>query len=140
MRSGLYIPPSTASAKARKRILVVEDNEVVLEILNDFLSVGYVVDPAPNASIALKRIYVNAPDMVLLDVNMPGTDGLTLLESIRKLGLDIPVFIITGYDEPGMEAKAKASGATAYLVKPVDLRRLDSLIADALHVRPLLTD
>lgn len=123
-----------------KRILIVDDNEIVLKILEDFLSDAYLVDGANNASLALKTLASNPPDVILLDVNMPGTDGLTLLESLRNRGVAVPIFIITGYDSPGLAERAARSGATGYLVKPVDLRRLDRLIASALQVPPLLTD
>jgi DNA-binding response OmpR family regulator len=93
---------------------------------------------APNADGALKSIAENPPDIVLLDVNMPGTDGLTLLASLRQRGMTVPVFIMTGYDSPDTVKKARDSGATQYLVKPVDLRKLDQLIAGALHTAPIV--
>ena len=133
--SGTSAEPVTS----RKRILIVDDNEVILGVLTDFLGEGYVIDPASDAATALQRVKGNRPDLIVLDVNMPGMDGLTLLEAMRKMGLTIPVFVVTGYDAPGTAERAKRSGAT-YLVKPVDLRKLDRLIADALHARPLLAD
>lgn len=122
----------------RKRVLIVDDNETVLDVLDEFLNVAYTVDLAANASVALQRLSSHPADLILLDVNMPGTDGLTLLDSIRGLGVTAPIFVITGYDSPTIALRATQSGATAYLVKPVDLRTLDGMIADALDVRPLL--
>lgn len=128
------------SEAMNKRVLIIDDNERVLEILTDFLGEAYRVDTASTPSAGLKMLASNLPDVILLDVNMPGTDGLTLLESLRNQGMVAPVFIMTGYDSPGVQARAKASGATAYLVKPIDLRHLDRLIASALHVPPLIKD
>ena len=122
----------------RPRILVVDDNTNVLEILKEFLGVAYVVDTAPSAVDALAAMARHTPSAILLDVNMPGTDGLTFLASLRQRGVDIPVFVITGYDSPTASHQARQSGATQYLVKPVDLRHLDRLIADALHT-PMIT-
>ncbi len=134
------MPGTAETATERKRILIVDDNEVILDVLSDFLGHAYEVDPAASAAIALDHVRSNRPHLILLDVNMPGMDGITLLVAMRKMGLTIPVFIVTGYDAPGMADKAKKSGATAYLVKPVDLRTLDRLIAEALHVERLLAD
>ena len=121
----------------RGRILVVDDNENVLSIMSDFLASGYVVDTAPNAATALKSVAATPPDAILLDVNMPGTDGVSLLASLRRLGIKTPVIVITGYDAPGVGDRARQLGAE-YLVKPVDLRTLDRLIANALRVAPIL--
>jgi CheY-like chemotaxis protein len=122
----------------RRRVLVVDDNENVLSILNDFLEVGYMVDTATNASTALTAAAANRPDMILLDVNMPGMDGLALCAALRGRGVNIPIVMMTGYDSPGIADKAKECGATHYLVKPVDLRRLDHLIAGELNVSPII--
>jgi CheY-like chemotaxis protein len=130
--------PARDIGAPRKRLLIVDDNETVLDILDEFLNVAYSVDIATNGSIALQRLSTHPADLILLDVNMPGTDGLTLLDSIRRLGVTAPVFVITGYDSPSIARRATQAGATAYLVKPVDLRTLDSLIAKTLGVRPLL--
>lgn len=121
----------------RGRILVVDDNENVLSIMSEFLASGYIVDTAPNAAAALKSVAATPPDAILLDVNMPGTDGVSLLASLRRLGVTAPVFVITGYDAPGVGDRARQLGAQ-YFVKPVDLRTLDRLIATALDVPPIL--
>ena len=127
-------------AVSHKRVLIIDDNERVLEILADFLGDAYQVDAASTPDTGLKMLASNLPDIILLDVNMPGTDGITLLESLRKQGLAAPVFIMTGYDSPDVEQRATRSGATGYLVKPVDLRHLDRLIAHTLRVSPLIAD
>lgn len=121
-----------------RRVLVVDDNENILLIFRDFLGGTFEVDTAPDAAAALTSIAANPPDLVLMDVNMPGTDGLTLLASLRQRGIKTPVFIMTGYDSPTTVRKAIDSGATQYLVKPVDLRKLDRLIANALQTAPIL--
>lgn len=123
----------------RGRILVVDDNVNVLSIMSDFLAAAYVVDTAANAADALKVVAASPPDAILLDVNLPGTDGVSLLASLRRLGVTAPVFVITGYDAPGIGDRARQLGAQ-YFVKPVDLRALDRLIAAALHVPPILAD
>ena len=96
------------------------------------------MDLAASASNALQRLSTHKADLILPDVNMPGTNGLTLLDSIHGLGITAPIFVITGYDSPAVSRRATQSGATAYLVKPVDLRTLDGMIAKTLGVTPLL--
>jgi CheY-like chemotaxis protein len=120
------------------RILVVDDNEVVLDILREFLSPAYTVNTATSASIALDTMRKTTPDAILLDVKMPGMDGLTLLSSLRARGVTVPIFVITGYDSMATAQEALHSGANGYLAKPFDLKRLDRLLADALGVLPML--
>jgi DNA-binding response OmpR family regulator len=121
------------------RILVVDDNENVLSIMSEVLASRYIVDVAPSAAAALKLVAATPPDAILLDVHMPGTDGVALLTSLRRLGVTVPVFVITGYDAPGLGDKVRKLGAT-YMVKPVELRELDQLMASALKVPPIVKD
>ena len=126
--------------RVSKRVLMIDDNERMLDILKEFLSEAYHVDVATTPSAGLAHLVSHVPDVILLDVNMPGTDGLTLLESLRQQGVTIPVIIMTGYDGPDTEERAMSVGARAYVVKPPDLRHLDRLIASALKVPPILHD
>src|SRR5204862_5761956 len=83
---------------AMKRILIVDDNNVVQDVLREFFKERYQVQLAPNASQALSLIVRQTPDLVLLDVKMPGLDGLSLLKSLRETGVIVPIFLMTGYD------------------------------------------
>jgi len=115
-----------------KRVLVVDDNEVILDILKQFLGRGYTVEVVGNASLALASVVQKTPDVILLDVRMPGVDGLSLLKSLRDMGVQTPVFVMTGYDSTQVAMEALEKGATGYLPKPFDLIHLDRLIAHAL--------
>ncbi|PYO48523.1 MAG: hypothetical protein DMD84_20900 [Candidatus Rokuibacteriota bacterium] len=115
-----------------KRVLVVDDNEVILDILKQFLGRGYTVEVVGNASLALASVVQKTPDVILLDVRMPGVDGLSLLKSLRDMGVQTPVFVMTGYDSTQVAIDALEKGATGYLPKPFDLIHLDRLIAHAL--------
>jgi DNA-binding NtrC family response regulator len=115
-----------------KRILVVDDNQVIQEILKQFLGRGYSVETVGSASLALAAVIQKQPDAILLDVRMPGVDGLSLLKSLRGMGLKTPIFVMTGYDSTPVAVEALESGATGYLPKPFDLVHLDRLIANAL--------
>ena len=114
-----------------KRILVVEDNEVVQDILRQFFAARYQVQVAGNASQALSIIVRGTPDVVLLDIKMPGLDGISFLKSLREMGVGVPIFIMTGYDSLQVAQDALNAGANGYLPKPFDLLHLDRLVADA---------
>jgi two-component system, response regulator, stage 0 sporulation protein F len=116
---------------AVKKILVVEDNEVVQDILRQFFENRYAVQVAANASQALSLIVRGAPDVALLDIKMPGLDGISLLKSLREMGVTVPIFIMTGYDSLQVAQEALNAGANGYLPKPFDLMHLDRLVADA---------
>ncbi|HTO11431.1 MAG TPA: response regulator [Candidatus Binatia bacterium] len=115
-----------------KRLLIVDDNSVVQDVLKEFFKERYQVQLAPNASQALSFIVRQAPDLVLLDVKMPGLDGLSLLKSLRETGVNVPIFLMTGYDSLQVAQEALNSGANAYLPKPFDLMHLDRLISEAI--------
>jgi CheY-like chemotaxis protein len=114
-----------------KRILIVEDNDVVQDILRQFFGTRYNVQVASNASQALSIIVRGTPDVVLLDIKMPGLDGISFLKSLREMGVAVPIFIMTGYDSLQVAQDALNAGANGYLPKPFDLLHLDRLVADA---------
>jgi DNA-binding NtrC family response regulator len=115
-----------------KRILIVDDNEVIQDILKQFLGRGYSVDTVGNASSALAAVIQKSPDAILLDVRMPGVDGRSLLKSLRDVGVRTPIFVMTGYDSTQVAVEAMEFGATGYLPKPFDLMHLDRLLTQAL--------
>jgi CheY-like chemotaxis protein len=117
--------------RAMKRILIVDDNSVVQDVLKQFFEGRYQIQLASNASQALSLIVRQPPALVLLDVKMPGLDGLSLLKSLRETGVSVPIFLMTGYDSLQVAQEALNSGANAYLPKPFDLLHLDRLIAEA---------
>ncbi|PYM22887.1 MAG: hypothetical protein DMD80_27325 [Candidatus Rokuibacteriota bacterium] len=118
--------------RSAKRVLVVDDNQVIQDILKQFLERGYTVEVVGNASMALASVVKKTPDAILLDVRMPGVDGLSLLKSLRDMGVSTPIFVMTGYDSTQVAVEALENGATGYLPKPFDLVQLDRLIAHAL--------
>jgi CheY-like chemotaxis protein len=133
VKGGISLAMSHAMKQPSKRILVVDDNPVVQEVLKQFLVRGYQVEVATNASQALAAVVQKSPDAILLDVRMPGVDGLGLLKSLRGMGVETPIFVMTGYDSTQVALEALENGATGYLPKPFDLLHLDKLIAHALN-------
>jgi CheY-like chemotaxis protein len=122
----------------RKRIAVVDENEVVRQVLSEFLGAAYTVDAAPNATTVLQLMACNPPDLIVLDIDTPGIAGRALLEAFHHAGAPVPIFAMARHDTPAVKERAARHGAAACLAKPVDLRRLDALIAGALGVTPIL--
>jgi two-component system nitrogen regulation response regulator NtrX len=110
------------------QVLIVDDDSGVRKVLNRTLSgAGYYVEEASDAFQALDRLDSQPPDAVLLDIKMPGMDGLGLLDNLRQRGLEIPVVILTGHGDEFTAQECLEAGAAAYLTKPPD--RSDLLIA-----------
>src|SRR5262245_7467208 len=115
----------------RIRILVVDDAVVFRRLLSETLSSDpalEVVGTAANGRIALARMPQVAPDVVILDVEMPEMDGLATLKELRKTYPRLPVIMFSALTERGAEATldALALGATDYFTKPSNVGGLDS--------------
>ncbi len=108
------------------KILVVEDNPDILSNLHDYLTLkGYVVDCADNGLTALHLISSQSYDLIILDIMLPGVDGLSICQSLRKdAKLDTPVIMLTARDQIQDKLLGFQSGADDYLVKPFDLSEL----------------
>jgi two-component system nitrogen regulation response regulator NtrX len=110
------------------RILIVDDDEGVRTVLRRILgSVGYSVQEAGDAFQALDLLDAQPPDAALLDLKMPGMDGLGLIANLRQRGLEIPVVVLTGHGDEFTSQQVLDAGAAAYLTKPPD--RADLLLA-----------
>ncbi|MCG6961985.1 MAG: sigma-54 dependent transcriptional regulator [Acidobacteria bacterium] len=107
------------------RVLIVDDEQGVRKILQRILSgAGYQVDEASDAFQALDRLDTTPPDAMLLDIKMPGMDGLRLMENLRQRGLEIPVVILTGHGDEFTARDCLEAGAASYLTKPPDRSEL----------------
>jgi len=107
------------------RILVADDDPAVRESLRRSLSFnGYEVTLASDGAEALAAVADPQPDLVLLDVNMPGVDGLEVCRRIRAAGNDVPVLILTARVEVGDRVLGLDAGADDYLPKPFALEEL----------------
>ncbi|MCX7426128.1 MAG: sigma-54 dependent transcriptional regulator [Planctomycetia bacterium] len=120
-------------SKTPRTILVVDDEASQRELLGGFVrALGFQPKEAASGEEALKAIGDRPPDMVLLDVRMPGMDGIKTLAAIRKTSGDLPVLLITAQPDLRQAVDAVKSGADDYLTKPVDLDELEAAILDAL--------
>lgn len=106
-------------------ILVIEDNPHLIANLYDFLEpLGFVVDAAYDALSGLRFVLDNDYDAVVLDLTLPGMDGLELCRQLRETGDNTPVLMLTARDTLEDKLKGFDSGADDYLVKPFALREL----------------
>jgi len=116
---------------AGKSILVVDDNPENLKLLLLILSnTGHRLTAAQNAWQAVHHIEQDPPDLILLDLQLPGMDGLELT---RRLKADpatcaIPVVAVTAYAMQGDAEKVRDAGCDGYLIKPIDKRELRSVV------------
>jgi len=117
---------------AEERILLVEDNPANMKLLSFVLaSHGYDVRKATNAEAALTALAHELPRMILMDLQLPGMDGLTLTRQIKSDARtrDIVVVAVTAYAMQGDEQKAREAGCDGYIAKPIDTRGLPALVA-----------
>ncbi len=118
-------------------ILVIDDEQGIREFLDTFLRRnGYDVLLAASGREGLKVFRRERPDVVVLDLNMPGIDGLTVLQEIRNLNPSQPVIILTEAGTPEEEQQVRALGVTEYVVKEFSLH----LLGDSLNRLLIYTD
>src|SRR5712692_8176668 len=110
-----------------EKILVVEDNPLNRELTADILgAAGYTVLQAENAEKGLALARAESPALILMDVRLPGMDGLSATETLKEEAetREIPVVALTAHAMKGDEAKALAAGCRGYITKPIDTRTL----------------
>src|SRR5215471_891714 len=116
------------------RILVIDDNPHVVDILGTYLrQEGYGVLGALTSDEGLKLAILSRPELVLLDIGLPGTNGIELLKRIRSLSPATRVIMVTGNSDPVLARETLDLGALAYIDKPFDFAYLKRVIAMALQ-------
>ncbi len=123
------------------RILVVDDDRATRTMLCRLLATeGYAVDEAPDGPTALSKVSAREPDLLLLDVMMPGLDGLDVLQGLRRTS-DVPVILLTAKGDETDRVLGFRFGADDYVVKPFSSAELAGRIAAVLRrsgaVRPV---
>ena len=119
-------------------ILIVDDEFSVRDSLCKwFRSDGFTVDTAENATAALEKFKEKAWDIVLLDIKMPGMDGIEFNRQIQSIDKNIVVIIITGYASVDTAVQAIKDGAFEYISKPIDPDNLTHIIRNAIEKRRL---
>jgi excisionase family DNA binding protein len=129
-------PEPAAAARAateRPRILVVDDEASIRDLLAKTLSLSdYDVDTAPDGRAALERLRLYVYDLLIVDLKMPGIDGLTVIREAKRLKADIPVIVITGFSTESAAIEALNLGVTSYLTKPFRVPQVLAAAAKAI--------
>jgi CheY-like chemotaxis protein len=127
---GLLAAVATRVPMSAGKVLVVDDEPEVRQVLHEFLaSRGYDVSVAGDGVKALGLVESVKPDLVLLDVAMPGMDGVETLKRIVALNPTLPVIMVTANADISVTSKLLALGAVDYVPKPFDLEYLDQAVS-----------
>jgi two-component system cell cycle response regulator DivK len=132
--------PDPEGVRPVPTILCVEDNPENRTLLRRILAAeGYAVSEASNAFEALQIALVQPPDLVLLDVNMPHVDGLTLAARLKSYPslVHVPVVAITANVMRGDRERSLSAGCDGYIQKPIDVDTLPAQVARFLHPSPV---
>ncbi len=116
------------------KILIIDDEKDMQSVLTCLVkSEGYEAVAAGNGNIALKEISTHSPDLILLDIRLPGIDGMTLLERIKEIDRNIIIIMLTGHGDIRDAVKAMKLGAFDYITKPFNNDEIIAAIKNALQ-------
>jgi CheY-like chemotaxis protein len=119
----------------KETMLVVEDEDIMREALVDYFSgEGHSVDTAHDGNKAVEQFNLKNYDVMIIDLRLPGRDGLSVLEEVRTKNPKAKVIMITAYPSLETEMEARQKGAIDYLTKPFELSYLETLIHQSLEV------
>lgn len=122
-----------------KKVLIVDDqNGIRILLMEVFSSEGYMTFQAPNGKIALEIVRAESPDLVLLDMKIPGMDGLEILKHIKEVNPEIKVIMMTAYGELDMIKEATELGALMHFTKPFDIDEIRTAVNMHLKGRAVL--
>jgi DNA-binding response OmpR family regulator len=115
----------------RRRVLIVDDNDDVATAMAEVLKLhGYDPTLAPDARTAVATAVENRPDVILLDIRMPGEAGYEVCRAVRAepWGSSVLIIVVTGLTRLDDRVKARDAGCDHYLIKPVEFETLDRLM------------
>ncbi len=132
------MPRVAPPASAAGRVLVVDDEREIRETLQEFLAEkGYHVRGVADGAAAITAVAADAPDVVLLDIQMPGLGGVDALAAIRAVAPDVKVIMVSGNPSDELARRALAFGAFDYVTKPIDLTYLERSLETAIMMKGL---
>lgn len=114
------------------RVLIVDDEPSIAQVVAEFVSELADVEIAGDGRTALAAVLRERPDLVLLDMNMPGMSGLDVLRTLATMDSTIPVILITATADDAVIADALRAGAFSYIPKPFNGRYIQHLVTAAL--------
>jgi two-component system response regulator AtoC len=114
-------------------VLIVDDDPSIRRLLVEFLEQsGYRADSAEDGESALSWLAESRPDMVLLDVRLPGISGIDVLKKTQAIHPSLPVIVISGYADEELAREALRLGAYDFFLKPFDLKQVELRLATKL--------
>jgi len=131
-------PASATRDSSRGSVLVVDDEPDTREMLSEFATMkGYTVRAVSSGAEAVRAVAQNPPDVVLLDIEMPGLAGPDALIAIRAVAPDVKVIMVSGTSDAALAQRALANGAFDYVTKPVDMEHLAQSVDTAVMMKRL---
>ena len=116
-----------------KRILVVDDDQGILDSFEVLLGDRYDLVKAENGYEALRILESDPPQLIFLDIKMPGIDGIDILRKLQEDQKKVGVVIITATDQEKIEVEAKSLGVIDYLKKPLDIFEVERITSQVLN-------
>jgi excisionase family DNA binding protein len=132
LNSGRQMGKRTRVVRGRPRVLVVDDEEAVRQIVAKTLSADYDVETATDGRTALNMLQSGGYDLLMTDLKMPGMDGLTVIREARSQMSDLPIVILTAFSTEASAIEAINLGVSGYLLKPFRVPRILAVTARAL--------
>ena len=125
-----------------RRVLIVDDNEANVLLLQKYLEQAYDVDVAYDGECALEKVREHPPDLVLLDIMLPGIDGYQVCEVLKRGEITrfIPIIMLTNLNDMQDKIKGLELGADDFLVKPFDRLELFSRVKNLIRVKTLMEE
>lgn len=119
-------------------VLVIDDDRTVLQLVKKALSETANVVTAMDAADGLEKVKTEKPDAVLLDIMLPGTNGIEIAKEIRQIDIKLPLIFITVTEDSGVAIEAMKLGAYEYVLKPLAVQQIQELVDRALETRRLM--
>ena len=110
----------------------MDDEQDIIDVLHEHFAKDCEVAVALDGTTGIEMVRTQRPDVIFLDINMPGVNGVDVLKIVKELDPSIPVVMITANPDNAVAAEAIRRGALSYLPKPFDLKYLNHLLAAAL--------
>jgi EAL domain-containing protein (putative c-di-GMP-specific phosphodiesterase class I) len=124
-----------ATAGSRGRILVVDDEEVLVRVIaKSLIATGYAVATAPDGMRGVDVLAGGPFDAIVSDIDMPNMNGIQFLQNVRQRDAEVPVILMTGNPDLRSAVQAVAHGALQYLIKPLNMAELRSVLARAVSL------
>jgi two-component system cell cycle response regulator DivK len=119
----------------KPKLLIVEDTELDRDLLVQIFEATYEIEVAFDGESAVERVRASSPDLVLMDIGLPGIGGLEAVRWIRAVGATVPIIAVSSHVMPGEREQALGAGCDGFMAKPIDDVVLADMVAGLLVAR-----